>query len=396
MKIIFLLALVPAVCCLSKAQTTLGTITGRVTDATGASIAGAAIAGKNMGTGVSYPTVTNTAGNYVLPELTVGDYQISIEAKGFRRYVHSAFRLEVAQTVTVDARMEVGQVEQTINVSGDVSTLQTATSDLGATIDRSKLLQLPLYVSGKPRDLEQFTLITPGVTGDTTNTQISGSPSRGKEVLVDGIASTGIESGGTIPGSARPSVETIGEFRLLRANFNAEYGRTGGGIEIFSTRSGNNSLHGAAFDILRNNALDARGFFLPQVPVNRQNEYGFSLGGPVVIPKLYNGRNRTFFFFVYGGYRFRQGAPNTLASLLPNDFRNGDFSRSSTPIYDPASNVITASGAITRTPFPNNQIPSSRFSAVAKNVLNVLPAPVNNGVFNNYISTGRGYTDEDQ
>ncbi|MDQ6678876.1 MAG: carboxypeptidase regulatory-like domain-containing protein [Acidobacteriota bacterium] len=345
---------------------------------------------------MAYPTVTNSAGNYVLQQLAVGNYEVAIDAKGFRRYVHSAFRLEVAQTVTLDAKLELGEVEQTMSVSSDVSTLQTSTSDLGATIDRSKLLQLPLYVSGKPRDLEQFTLITPGVTGDTTNTQISGSPSRGKEVLVDGIASTGIESGGTIPGSARPSVETIGEFRLLRANFNAEYGRTGGGIEIFSTRSGTNSPHGAAFDILRNDALDARGFFLPKVAVNRQNEYGFSMGGPVVIPKLYDGRNKTFFFFVYGGYRYRQGAPNTLASLVPSDFRNGDFSRSSTVIYDPATNQISPSGAITRSPFPNNQIPPNRFSAVSKNVLAVLPAPVNNGVFNNYISTGRGYTDEDQ
>lgn len=359
-------------------------------------MAGAAVTAKNIATGVTYPTQTNAAGNYVLQQLPVGNYEAAIEAKGFRRYARAAFRLEVAQTVTLDAKLELGQVEQTMNVSGDVSTLQTSTSDLGATIDRSKLLQLPLYVSGRPRDLEQFTLITPGVTGDTTNTQISGSPSRGKEVLVDGIASTGIESGGTISGSARPSVETIGEFRLLRANFNAEYGRTGGGIEIFATRSGTNSLHGAAFDILRNDALDARGFFLPQVAVNRQNEYGFSIGGPVVLPKIYDGRNKTFFFVVYGGYRYRQGAPNTLASLLPADFRNGDFSRSSTVIYDPATNVITASGATTRSPFPNNQIPANRFSTVSKNVLSVLPAPINTGVFNNYISTGRGFTNEDQ
>jgi Carboxypeptidase regulatory-like domain/TonB dependent receptor len=377
------------------AQTTLGTITGRVTDTSGATVSAASVTATNAATGVIYRTETNPAGNYVLQQLAIGNYDVAIEAKGFRRYVHSGVTLNVAQTVTLNAALELGQVEQSVEVTGDVSTLQTSTSDLGTTIDRSKLMQLPLFVGGKPRDLEQFTLISPGVTGDTTNTQINGSPSRGKEVLVDGVASTGIESGGTIPGTARPSAETIGEFRLVRANFNAEYGRTGGGIEVFTTRSGTNDFHGAAFDILRNDKFDARGFFLPTVAVNRQNEYGASLGGPVILPKLYNGRNKTFFFFVYGGYRYRQGAPNTQASLPPNDFRNGDFSRAGTTIYDPASTVFGGS-SVTKTPFPNNQIPASRFSTVSTAVLSVLPAPVNNGLFNNYISTGRGYVDEDQ
>ena len=145
-----------------------------------------------------------------------------------------------------------------------MTTLQTSTSDLGTTIQRNKLVDLPLFVGGNVRNLEQFIFLAPGVTGDTGNTQISGSPNRAKEVLVDGIASTGIESGGVIPGSGRPSVETIGEFRLLRANFNAEYGRTGGGVQIFTTRSGTNDLHGSVFDYLRNDKFDARGFFQPQ------------------------------------------------------------------------------------------------------------------------------------
>jgi len=376
-------------------QTTLATITGRVTDATGSSISQAQVTARNTATAVPYKTVTSAAGNYVLQQLPVGSYELTVEATGFKRYTHTGIQLNVAQTATLDASLELGQLEQTVNVSSDVSTLQTSTSDLGTTIDRAELLKLPLYVSGRQRDLEQFTFLAPGVTGDTTNTQISGSPSRGKEVLVDGIASTGIESGGTIPGETRPSVETIGEFRLLRANFNAEYGRTGGGIELFSTRSGTNGLHGAAFDILRNDALDARGFFVPTVSVNKQNEYGVSVGGPAYIPKVYNGRNKTFFFVVYGGYRFRQGAPNTTASLPPLDYRNGDFSRAGATIYDPATTVFTATG-ITRQPFPGNQIPANRFSAVSKNVLALLPAPTNNGLFSNYISTGRGYVDEDQ
>ena len=376
-------------------QTTLGTITGRVTDASGSTISQAQVTVRNTATSVPYKTVSSATGNYVLPQLPVGSYEITVEAPGFKRYTRSGLTLNVAQTATVDAALELGQIEQTVNVSGDVSVLQTSTSDLGTTIDRTKLLQLPLYVSGKQRDLEQFTLLAPGVTGDTSNTQISGSPSRGKEVLLDGIASTGIESGGIIPGETRPSVETIGEFRLLRANFNAEYGRTGGGIELFATRSGTNSLHGAAFDILRNDALDARGFFVPTVSINKQNEYGVSVGGPALIPKLYNGRNKTFFFVVYGGYRFRQGAPNTVGSLPPLDYRNGDFSRAGAIIYDPATTVFNATG-VTRQPFPGNIIPANRFSSVSKNILAVLPTPTNSGLFSNTLSTGRGFVDEDQ
>lgn len=373
-------------CIALSAQTTLGTITGRVVDTSGASVADANVAATNKETGVVYRTKTNAAGNYVLQQVAIGEYEVGIEAAGFRRYVQKNVHLNVAQTITLNAGLELGQVEQTVEVSAEVGLLQTSTSDLGTTINRNKLMELPLFVSGRTRDLEQFISLAPGVTGDTSNTQISGSPSRAKEVLVDGIASTGIESGGIIPGSARPSVETIGEFKLARANFNAEYGRTGGGVEIFTTRSGTNEFHGAAFDYLRNDKLDARGFFLPQVSVNRQNEFGASFGGPVIIPKVYNGKNKTFFFFVYGGYRFRQGAPNTLVSLIPEDYRNGDFSRAGVKIYDPRD----------KTWFTNNIIPKERFSEVAKNVLAQLPNPTNNGLFNNYVSTGRGYVDENQ
>src|SRR4051794_26471543 len=267
-------------------QTVLGTITGRVLDASGAAIANADVVATNTATNLTYRTKTNQAGNYVLQQLPVGSYELTIEATGFRRYIRHKIELNVAQTLTLDASLEIGQVEQSVEVTADLTTLQTSTSDLGTTIQRNKLVDLPLFVGGNVRNLEQFIFLAPGVTGDTANTQVSGSPSRAKEVLVDGIASTGIESGGVIPGSGRPSVETIGEFRLLRANFNAEYGRTGGGLEIFTTRSGTNELHGSAFDYLRNDKFDARGFFQATRPINRQNEFGAVLGGPVVLPKL--------------------------------------------------------------------------------------------------------------
>jgi hypothetical protein len=376
------------------AQTVLGTLTGRVVDPSDSAIAGATVKATNVATRLEYRSTTTSAGNYALQQLPVGSYELTVEAAGFRKAIRKSIDLNVAQTLTVDVRLEVGQVDQTVEVTSEIGVLQTATSDLGTTIQRNKLMDLPLFVGGNVRNLEQFIFLAPGVTGDTGNTQISGSPSRGKEVLIDGVASTGIESGGVIPGNARPSVETIGEFKLVRANFNAEYGRTGGGVQIFTTRSGTNQFHGSLFNYFRNDKLDARGFFQRIRQVNRQNEFGATLGGPVWIPKVYNGRNKTFFFFVYSGYRFRQGSPNTLQSLLPLDFRQGDFSRA-TPIYDPATNRSTPNG-IVRDQFPGNRIPASRFSSVSRNILPLLPTPDNNSIFNNFLSVGRGQTDSNQ
>ncbi|HBY62940.1 MAG TPA: hypothetical protein DEH78_24215 [Solibacterales bacterium] len=378
----------------ANSQTVLGSITGRVLDPSDASIANAAVTATNTNTRVVYKTISNEAGNYVLPQLPVGLYEITVETAGFRRYVRKNIELNVAQTLTVDARLEVGQVEQAVEVTDQLGTLQTSTSDLGTTIQRNKLMDLPLFVGGNVRNLEQFIFLAPGVTGDTGNTQISGSPSRAKEVLIDGVASTGIESGGVIAGNGRPSVETIGEFKLVRANFNAEYGRTGGGVQIFTTRSGTNELHGAAFNYLRNDKLDARGFFQRTRQVNRQNEFGATLGGPVFIPKVYDGRNKTFFYFVYSGYRFRQGSPNTLQSLIPLDFRQGDFSRAA-PIYDPRTNRASGN-AIVRDQFPNNRIPLDRFSSVSRNIIPQLPTPNNTSIFNNFLSEGRGQADSNQ
>src|SRR5256885_6087072 len=212
-----------------QAQTFLGTITGRVVDASSASVGLAAVTATNQGTGLVYKTVTNGAGNFALQQLPVGKYDVTVEAAGFRKMVRKDIELNVAQILSIEAKLEVGEVEQAIEVTGSAGLLQTASSDLGTTIQRNKLMDLPLFVGGNMRNLEQFIFLAPGVTGDTGNTQISGSPSRAKEVLIDGVASTGIESGGGIPGNGRPSGETIGGIQMVGANFHAGHGRTGGG-----------------------------------------------------------------------------------------------------------------------------------------------------------------------
>ena len=267
------------------AQTTLGTITGRVLDSTGATLANATVAATNTGTGVVYRTNTNDAGNYVLQQLAIGTYELAVEAKGFRKFVQKNIELSVAQTLSIDATLELGQLEQVIEITADTSTLQTATSDLGTIVQNKKLVDLPLFVGGNIRNLEQFIFLAPGVTGDTGNTQISGSPSRGKEILVDGIASTGAESGGVIPGSARP----IGRnHRGVSSSF-APISMRSTAAPAAAWRSSRpnratNDFHGAAFDYLRNDKFDARGFYQRTRPINRQNEFGAALGGPVRLP----------------------------------------------------------------------------------------------------------------
>ncbi len=381
------------------AQSDRATVTGRVYDPSGASIAGARVTALNQATGVRYTATTTSVGNYVIQQVPVGTYELTVEAAGFRRHVHRGIGVNVAQTVTVDATLEVGQVEQVIEVSAMAARLEVSNSDMGTVVSRERVVDLPLAVSGNMRHPGAFVFLTPGVTGDVNNTQINGSQSRAKEVLLDGIGSTSPESGGIL--FTYPSVEAISEFKLLSAVFNAEYGRTGGGFEIYTTKSGTNLLHGNVFNYLRNDRFDSRGFFARSRPVNRQNEFGASLGGPVLIPRLYNGKNRSFFYTVYSGFRFRAGAINELTSIPSLAFRQGDFSNlvnisnNLVRVYDPATTRPDAGGH-TRDPFPNNRIPSSRFSAVSRNIIPLLPQPSTDGVLNNFFTVGAQRFDRDQ
>src|SRR5439155_16208717 len=192
--------------------------------------------------------------------------------------------------------------------------------------------------------------------------------------------------------------DSINEFKVETGNFAAEFGRTGGGIVTFTTRSGTNELHGSADDFLRNDALDARGLYAPNTPNLRQNEFGGNVGGPLWIPKVYDGRNKTFFFFYYDGFRYRSGAANFKTTVPTAQQRDGDFSdlRNSSgnliPIYDPAT-TRTVNGQVIRDPFPGNIIPSGRISTVAKNILGYVPPPTFNQPFDNFLSTQGGTND---
>jgi hypothetical protein len=370
----------------SFGQSDRGAITGRVVDPSQAVLANATVTITNQETGIKTSTQTSATGNYVVQQLPVGRYEVQIEAPGFRKYIRRDVELSVAQTLTLNVTLEVGQVDQTIEVTAAAPLLESSTSDLGTVVTKERVVDLPLAVSGNMRHPGAFVFLAPGVTGDTSNTQINGSQNRSKEILVDGIGSTSPESGGLL--FTYPPVESIGEFKLLSSNFSAEYGRTGAGFEIYTTKSGTNEFHGSLWEYLRNDQFDARGFIARTRAVNRQNEFGGAFGGPVLLPK-YSGKNRTFFYFVYGGFRYRAGALNELVTMPTTDMVHGDFSKvtrsgRALTVYDPASTKSDGAGGFTRDAFPGNVIPANRFSKVSAAMLQFVPVPSNTNQLNNY------------
>jgi hypothetical protein len=367
-----------------------GAIIGRVTDPSTAIIAGATVTVTNQDTGVKITATTNEAGNYAVRSLPFGRYEVDCEARGFRKSIRKDNALDVAQTLTVDIMLEVGAIDQAIEVTAATPIIENGTSDLGTVVDEKQVQDLPLSVNGNMRNPESFVLLAPGVSGDVSNTEINGSQDRAKAVLVDGIGSTGPESGGTL--FTYPPVESIGEFKLASSNFNAEYGKTGGGFEIFTTKSGSNQFHGSLFEYLRNDIFDARGFIAQSTPINRQNEFGGSFGGPVIVPK-YSGRNRTFFYFVYNGFRYRAGATNNVLNLPTAAQRSGDFSggtKAGVPlaIYDPGTTRSDGANGFTRDVFPGAVIPQSRMSKVSMAMLQLLPLPNTKQATGNYFAVG--------
>jgi hypothetical protein len=370
-------------------QSDRGTLTGQVTDPSGAAVPHVTVVATNQATGVKYTSTTTDSGNYVISQLPPGAYEISAEAPGFRKRVQRDVNINVAQTSTLNPMLELGPVEQVIEVTGAAPVIESTTSDVGTVVPTRNVIDLPLAVANNMRSPESFIFLTPGVTTDnprnpTQNVQINGSPSRAKEIVFDGASAANPESGGIL--FTYPSVEAVQEFKLLSTNYSAEYGRTGGGFEIFTAKSGGNEFHGSAFEYFRNEKLDARDRFAATRQINRQHEFGAALGGPVWIPHVYQGRNRTFFHFVYGGFRWRAGAANELLTLPTAAMRQGDFSGIARIIYDPQ----------TGQPFPENKIPAARFSTVAKNILPLIPAPLNANLTSNYRSVGRSTVDRDQ
>jgi Carboxypeptidase regulatory-like domain len=378
-------------------QTTNGNIQGTVVDPQDAAVSGANVTGRNMDTGLNVVATTTSAGVFALSNLPPGRYAVSVEAQGMKKYNQEGITVGTNSTVGLDIKLQVGSTTETVSVVADAAQLETETSDLGSSVQTSLVANLPLEVSGTIRNPVQFITLVPGFVGNVGNDpgsnstddfKVNGGQMGGTDILIDGL-SISLVSPNT-QWNKGVSTDAVQEFRVLQSNFAPEFGESGDGIVNLTMKSGTNVFHGSAYDYLRNRSLDARAWTLnaqnafnrangdPLVPKppDTQNDFGFTAGGPVYIPHVYNGKNRTFFFFDYEGFRFRTGSSGP-TSYIPEAFRNGDFSAllPGTQLYDPTTHDPILGNILSNDP---NYKPS----AVMSNVFALLP-PTNGGLTNN-------------
>ena len=360
-----------------NAQTNTGSISGVVTDSTGAAIEAAQITAVNTETAASSKATTNDTGAYRLESLQPGVYRITAEKVGFKNSVNDSARLVFSGRLVLDVSMSVGNAAETVEVQASAVEINNAVVEVATSLEERVVKDLPLLVGGGRRQIDAFVFLIPGVQGDTFSSRINGGVDFNSEVLFDGIPMASFETNGYQTG-INPPYEAINEFKVLTSVFSAQYGR-GQGVKNYHFGQGTNALHGNAFDFIRNTVLDARGFFAPTASINKQNEYGFTVGGPVIIPKLYNGKNKTFFNVALDWYKFRGAGLNTRYTVPTTDFRKGDFSG----LRDSSGAIIPIFDPLTRTPFAGNMIPQSRISPTSAKVLPLIPVPTGAGLVNN-------------
>jgi hypothetical protein len=390
MKYLFSLLACMLVTASAYAQTTNGNIQGTVIDPGGATLV-ATVTARNLDTGLSLSTVTTEAGLYSLPNLPPGRYSVTVEAPNLKKYTREGVTVQTGSTVSLDIQMQLGSISESVTVTSDASQLETATSDIGASVERTLVANLPLEVSGTVRNPVQFITLVPGFVGDVGNNpgsnstddfKVNGGQEGGTDILVDGV-SISLVSPNT-QWNKGVSTDAVQEFKVLQSNFSPEYGASGDGIVSLTLKSGTNQLHASGYDFLRNRVLDANSWknntLGQRRPINTQNDFGFTVGGPVYVPHLYHGRDKTFFFFAYEGFRFQTGG-TSVHSLPPEAFRNGDFSAllPGTQLYDP-----TTHAAIPGNILKND--PNFKPSAVITKVFALLPA-TNGGLTNNVIDS---------
>ena len=359
----------------------LSSITGTVTDTTGGVMANVKITVTNTATRVESHSVTSSSGTYTVTDLIAGTYTVQAESPGFQMAIHNGVLVEVGRPSTVDVSMQTGNVTQSVEVQEAAITLNTTQPELGTTIENAVVQALPVELDegdGRGRQIDQFMFLAPGVTGGTFSHRVNGGVDFESEVVFNGIPMAQSETQGfqTI---WNPPFEQVNEFNVLRSSFSAQYGLAQG-VVTYQTASGTNQIHGDVFEILRNNFFDARGAYNPTVPVDNENNYGFTVGGPIWLPKVYNGKNRLFFHVSTEWYR-RNYPDLTFMSLPTAAEKQGNFSDLLTlkvpePIYDPSTGL----------PFPGNIIPSTRFSALSNTLIPLMPNPTFPGYVNNFQS----------
>ncbi len=431
-----------------SAQTNNGQIAGNVLDPSGAVVASAQITARNEATGSTYKATSTSSGDYRFPSIELGRYTLTVNAPGFSQQVSRGVEVRVQEVTSFDVRLTTGSANETVTVEADAPAVQSQSSEVSGTVTDREIVELPLALGGvgAMRSPEAFVFLIPGTagpgTGNSNNgifvSKVGGGQNFGNEILLDGASQTRSENGSSFDEEAL-SVEAISEFTVTTSTPQAEFGRTTGGIENYVTKSGTNNFHGTAFGIFRNEFLDANDWFANgrkafytaraatetgaaatgdlasaytnRRPPDKQYDFGISAGGPLSIPHLYNGRDRTFGFFSWEQYRLSSGGVAT--SNVPTIAeRGGNFSDrlvtgatgltnpcDGTPIlngqiFDPATArtvvvndpVAKISGTtVCRTAFPGNVIPTARFSKVGQAIAAFYPTPSDpNALTGNY------------
>ena len=381
------------------AQTTFGSVVGNVTDASGAAVPGTEVILTNLGTNEKRTETTNTEGLYQFVNVAPSAYSVSVEKAGFKRLVRSPVNVQTETTSKIDLALQVGEVTQTVEVTAQTPLLTPESSTLGTVIDERKTVELPL----NGRNPLNLVALVPSVVpqgGSMSspngqnpfawgNYQIGGGMANQSMVWLDGSPVNGSYINIT---ALIPTQDSLQEFKVATNNLSPEYGRFAGGVVNFTTKSGSNEIHGTAYEFLRNKDLDANTFFnnLNGTPRGAftQNQFGFNVGGPIIIPKVYNGKNKTFFFVNYEGFRLREGASYTETVPTAAE-RGGDLSGLAASqgynIYDPVTTCGTGAGYArtcganeatgSRLPFAGNVIPTSRINPTSLTLLNLYPAP---------------------
>jgi hypothetical protein len=376
------------------AQSTNGGINGTVEDSTLSALPGAAVTATNVATGIDYKATSNASGYYTIPFVPPGNYDLQATMQGFSTLKRSGVTVQVNQTVHLDLVLQTGSVSQTVLVTAAAPAIDTQSASVATVIGNQNVTQLPL----NGRNVYSLEVLVPGAAPDNTGRiRFDGVRSRSNEILVDGVSQVPPETRSD-PVSP-PPVDSIDEFRIATSGYTAEFGSAAGGLINVATKAGTNSAHGDVWEFLRNDVLNTKNYFTPAghaKPILRQNQFGGTVGGPVYIPRLYNGHDKTFFFADYEGSRIR--TQSVFNVTVPTQaMRGGDLSAFLGPqigqdnngnpilqgqLYDPAT-TLTVNGTKVRDPFVGNIIPSGRIDGVAQKLLNYYPKPTNGALSSN-------------
>ena len=392
------------------------TVSGSITDGQGAVVPGAVVEVRNLDTNVGVNTVSNEGGSYVAPFVQPGRYAVTVSREGFKKVVRDSIELRVGDRLRIDFQLEVGAVAEQVTVSANAELLETTSASKGQVIDSAMVRDLPLL----GRNPFLLAAISAGVqytptrgsrsnrpfdNGGMDNFSMNGGRAFTNEFLLDGVPDTNTETTGPSNLSFVPSPDATEEFKVQTNNYDSQYGRTGGGVINVSLKSGTNQFHGTAYHYFRNDKLNANAFESNLAGVRRSafrwNQPGVEFDGPVVLPKIYDGRNKTFFMFSWEKIKSKIPFPQTY-TVPTADQRRGDFSRTvqangqPVTILDPLT--TTPSGnTFTRQPFANNAIPTNRFDPVAAKLVDYIAAPNQPGNaqgFFNLISSPNPVSDE--